>query len=261
MIKAGADFRRERSLLHQRMPVQKQVVIVERRIRLLAIHEFTEQSAQFLHPVLAPREALVQDVLKRAVAIHAMRIDRKAGVLSREPSLLRREAAFVAKQVDEVGGIAAIHHAEIRRDAERQRVFTQQSVRDGMEGAGPGQAHGCRPALVQCFADDALCATCHLKRGPARECQQQDARRVHALDHELRDTMRQCVRLSGPRARNDEQRLRREWPPVKALAEAGRLALGFVEPLQVGGRRHPAMVSGGCIYIQSPAVGDRWGTV
>ena len=115
--------------------------------------------------------------------------------------------------------------------------------------------------MVQCFADDAFRPARHLERGPARECQQQDARRVHAFDHELRDTMRQCVRLSGPRARDDQQRRRREWPPAKALAEAGRLALGLVEPLQVGGRRHPAMVTGDCIYIQSPAVGDRWRTV
>ena len=69
--------------------------------------------------------------------------------------------------------------------------------------------------------------------------------------------MRQCAGLSGPRARDDEQCGRREFLPGTALAEAGRLALRFVQPLKVGGRRHPAMVSGDCIYIQSPAVGDR----
>ena len=135
MIKTAADLRREPRLLHQRMPVEEQVVIVERGIRLLAIHEFTKQAAQLFHPILAPRKALTQDLLERAPAIHAVGIDREAGVLSREAALLRREAALVAQKVDEVGGIAAIQNAEIRRDAERLRVFAQHAVRDGMKGA------------------------------------------------------------------------------------------------------------------------------
>ncbi len=66
-------------------------------------------------------------------------------------------------------------------------------------GAAGGEA-----ALAQRFRDDALRAACHFERRPARECQQQDSRRIDAFDHELRDAMRQCAGLAGARARDDE---------------------------------------------------------
>ena len=223
VIETAADLCRESGLLHQRMPVQEQVVVVERAIFLLACDVLAEQPTQFLDPILAPGESSVQHFLERAPAIHAMRIDREAGVLSRESSLLRRQPAFMAQEIDQVGGIAAIQHAEIRRDAERRRMFAQQPVCDGMKCAGPWQPHrggqAVHCALAQRLADDPFRAARHLHRRPARECEEQDPRRIDALDHELGDAMRQGVGLAGASARDHEQRRRREWLPGAALAE------------------------------------------
>ena len=170
-----------------------------------------------------------------------------------------RESALVAHDVHEIRGIAAIEHAEIRARPSAARTRAAGGSRPNERSRTRAGARLRRPPAVRCerLADDALRPARHLERRAAGECQQQDARRIHALDHELRDAMRQCVGLAGTGAGDDQQCRRREWPPVAASAEAGRLALRLVEPLQVGGRRHPAIVSTGCIYIQSPAVGDR----
>ncbi len=67
--------------------------------------------------------------------------------------------------------------------------------------------------------EDALGAALHLGGGAAREGQQQDAVRVGAAHHQMRDAMRQRVGLARARAGDDQQRprivvrLRRARPP------------------------------------------------
>ena len=56
--------------------------------------------------------------------------------------------------------------------------------------------------------EDALGAPLHLGGGAAREGQQQDAVRIGAVHHQMRDPMRQRVGLARARARDDQQRPR-----------------------------------------------------
>jgi hypothetical protein len=55
-------------------------------------------------------------------------------------------------------------------------------------------------------ADDFLRATGQFERRPAREGQEQHALGPHALQHEMRDAVRQGVGLAGAGARDDQQR-------------------------------------------------------
>ena len=81
-------------------------------------------------------------------------------------------------------------------------------------------------AVRQHFRDDGLRAPDHFLRGAAREGQHQDARRIDAVQHQVRGAVRQRVGLAGARAGQDEQRTRidalvrrpacRRWPPAAA---------------------------------------------
>ena len=85
--------------------------------------------------------------------------------------------------------------------------------------------------------EDALGAALHLGGGAAREGQQQDAVRVGAVHHQMRDAMRQRVGLARARARDDQQRPRDRR---RADAVLDRRALVGIELVQVVHANHGA---------------------
>ncbi|MNT50156.1 hypothetical protein D3C72_1870590 [compost metagenome] len=134
----------------------------------------------------------------------------------------------MAHHVHQVGRIAAVADGEGGRQAQGLGVFAQQARADGVEGAGPLQRRAPRAGLgAERLVDDALDAPSHLRRGAARERQQQDAARIGAGQHQVRDPMRQRIGLARAGAGDDQQR--------RVAAVLHRGALLRVEPGQVGG--------------------------
>ena len=58
------------------------------------------------------------------------------------------------------------------------------------------------------FRDDGLRALDHFLRGATREGQHENARRIHAVQHQVSGTVRQRIGLSRAGAGEDEQRAR-----------------------------------------------------
>ena len=88
-----------------------------------------------------------------------------------------------------------------------------------------------RPALAfvpDRAVEDALRAPLHLGGGAAREGEQQDAMRVGAAHHQMRDAMRERVGLARTGAGDDQQRAR-----VAVRAVLDRRALIRIEAIEV----------------------------
>ena len=88
--------------------------------------------------------------------------------------------------------------------------------------------HGSRTSFFT-SADDAARAARHLERGAAREGEQQEPLRRAALQHEVRDAVRQGVGLAGAGPGDDEER---------RGAGARGLALPRVQLVECFGRPH-----------------------
>ena len=71
-----------------------------------------------------------------------MRVDGEAGVLAREALLDFREAELVAQHVHQIGGVAAVEHAEADVEPDGRGVPANQPIRDRVERAGPGESDG-----------------------------------------------------------------------------------------------------------------------
>jgi hypothetical protein len=80
-------------------------------------------------------------------------------------------------------------------------------------------------------------AATHLERSAARESQHEDARRIDAVDHQVRDAMGKRVGLAGAGAGNDQQRTGAIALLGQRLAVRHGLALRGVEPVEVRGSR------------------------
>jgi hypothetical protein len=131
----------------------------------------------------------------------------------------------VAHEVDEVGRVAAVEHAEALREPQAPAMPADEAIGDRVEGARPGQAH-----LLLHLAEDALRAARHFERRASREGEEQDPLGRRALQDEMRHPVRERIRLAGARAREDEQRLapgKRGFalPGIEAI-ESGRGAHG-----------------------------------
>ncbi len=214
VVERPADLGREALVGHHRVPVEQQVVVVERLVLELSLHVIPEQPAQLFFPFRAPGKHGRKRGGERTGGVHAVRVDREAGVLAREALLGLRQTEVVAHHVHHVGRVAAVEHAEARVEPDARGVPADQAVRDRVEGARPGQPH-----VLRHFADDALRPPRHFERRASREGEEQDALRRGALENEVRDAVRERVGLAGARAGEDQQR------PV---AEARRFALPVI---------------------------------
>lgn len=99
-------------LLHQVIPVQQQVVVVEEFLRLLAPDIRLEELPKLLGVVPEPGEVDLQRVLDRLLRVDAARVDRHARSLAREPHIRLVEFQLAAHRVEQVLGIRPVHHSE-----------------------------------------------------------------------------------------------------------------------------------------------------
>ncbi len=191
------------------------------------------EAGQLLLPLGAPRKHVRERLGQRPLRVHPVRVDRKAGVLARETLFRLAEPALVAHDVDHIGRVAAVEHAEIRVQPQPRRVAPDQAIGDRMEGARPRQLH-----FLAHFAHDALRPARHLHRSAAREREQQDALRAHALLHQVRHAVRERVGLAGAGAGDDQERAGAKRLVCRTPAIAGGGALCGVQGVQGGDGCH-----------------------
>ncbi len=217
--KPPGDPRSRDRVREQRAPVQQQVVEVEHAERALARRVGSERLAQLLGVLGAPREVACEHLRERGLGVHHARVDVEHRVCARESPAALGVPALLADQVDQVGRVARVEHAEARAQAQRGGVQAHQPVRDRVERA----AHDA-PARGRLALRERARALDQLARRPAREAEQQDALRGHALPQQPGHARAQRRGLAGARARQHEQR---------AARIARRLALTVVQPRQV----------------------------
>ncbi len=238
VVEERPDLRCELGVGDEITPVEQQIVVVERVVLLLQFDVAAEQVAQLLFPVAAPRERLVQGIHQHFLRIHAARVDRQAGVFLWKAARFLGQARLVPHDVHQVSRIPSVEDRETGVEIEVVRITAQQAIRDRMKRARPGEhvvIHRRVVFTTQRLADDRLDAPRHLLGGPARERQQQDPLRIHALDNEVGDPVGQGHRFAGAGSRDDEQRARGDATVFLRLAVGSRLALGRVQGSQVVG--------------------------
>ena len=207
MVEAVADVVCQRLVAHGLRPVQQQVVIIEYVLRLLGFDIGREQLLQFGSPSGAPWKRRPQHLLDRDFRIDAARVDRKAGALGRKPFLGFGKSLLVPDQVHQVGGILAVVNGERGIETDLLGVLAQQPRADAVEGAGPGERvrHN-RSIVAQHLARDPLDPLRHFGGRPPRECHQQDAPGVGAVDDQMRHAVCQRVGLAGSSAGDHQKR-------------------------------------------------------
>ena len=172
---------------------------------------------------LAPREGLRQQLAQRALGVDRARVDVQQRRLARKAPAGLPHAGLLAHEVEQVGRVARVEHAEAGGKAEHGRVAAHEAVGDRVEGAAhhaPGV-----PALRRA-PEIRACPAEHLARGAAGEGHEQHALGRRALVDEPRDARGQRRRLAGPRTGQHEQR-------AAGMGRRGEL-LG-VESVQVAG--------------------------
>jgi hypothetical protein len=207
VIEALRDGRRQRRGLHQPVPPQKQVVVVERAVGLLQLHVAAEQALQLRLPFGAPRVDVAEHVREQHARVDRTRIDGEASFLAREAPLAGRAAELLTSHVHQVRRVTAVQHAEPRVESEVGCVFAQQAVRHRVERAGPRQLHAlATPRIRQRLTHDASGAPDHFPRCAAAEGDEQYAARRHSGQDQMRDAMGQRQGLARACPGDDEQR-------------------------------------------------------
>ena len=145
----------------------------------------------------------------------------------------------------------------------RLTVLADQPVGDRVECPGPRQ-----PYFLLHFGHDAARAARHLERGAARKGEQEEPLRRAALEHEMRNAVRQGVGLAGTGPGDDEERRsRRRTRPRAAAGSACRMRRSPPRPgtidrrctyIQYGGqkRSRPKTASRGKSHVQGRE--DEW---
>ncbi len=255
VVELRADRRGEPGVAHHHVPVQQQVVVVERLLRELRLHVGAVQRREFLLPVEAPRVGDLERLAQRALRVDAMGVDAEAGVLAREAPLGLRQAEPMPLDVHQVRRVAAIEHAERRVEPEPVRVLAYQPVADRVERAGPRQSqardHGAAAGRGRGLGHDALRTPRHLLRRAPRERQQQQAFRRHAVQQQVGDAVRKRAGLAGACARDHQHRRRAHAASRRGLPEGRGLALGVIESGEGFGAGHRrATIEPACMDIQ-----------
>jgi hypothetical protein len=213
----------DHGVLRQGAPVEQQVVEVDDPEAALARAVVDEEPREVVGVALAPRERLGQQLAQRALGVDRARVDVQQGRLAREAPAGLPDAGLLAHDVQQVGRVAGIEHAEAGRQAEHRRVAAHEAVGDRVEGAAH---HLPRVPALGGATEVGACAPEHLARGAPREGHEQHALGRRALVDEPRDARGQGRRLAGPGAREHKQR-------AAGMGRRGEL-LG-VESVQVAG--------------------------
>jgi len=133
-----------------------------------------------------------------------------------------RKTQAVAHHIDQIGGIAAIEHAEARVEPQRPGVAPQQTIRNGVKCSRPWKPH-----ILLYVAHDALSTADHFDCGSTREGEKQNAIGACAFEHEMRHAVREGVCFSGSGAGDDQKRA-----GGIAAAEARGLALALIQTIE-----------------------------
>ena len=234
MVELRADRTGEGGIPHHHLPVEQQVVVVERLLGQLRLHVGAAKSGELVLPVEAPRVSDLERLAQAALGVDPVRIDAKARVLAREALLGLREPEALALDIHQVGRVAAVQHAERRIEAETVCVLADQPVADRVKRARPRQAHVCRrrrSSAGSCHrrGDDALRAASHLESGAPGEREQQQALRRYPGEQQVRDAMRKRAGLAGPGTGNHEQRRCKHATAGRRLAAGCSLALRGIQ--------------------------------
>ena len=193
------------------VPVQKQVVVVQRGGRLLAVDVGVEQLFQLVGPLLAPRKMRLQHRLELLSSVDATAVDRHAGPLLGEPPVGLGQSQLGANHVQEVFGVGPIVDGKTGRKSDRLSVLPQQSGGDGVECSAPDPGatevpgFGSGPGLFEA-AEHAGHATEHFGRRASGERQKQDSARVGPRGYEPSYAVHQRGRLAGAGPGDDQQR-------------------------------------------------------
>jgi hypothetical protein len=225
VVEQLADGRSPGGIAQQRVPVQQQVVVIQRGGGFLAIDVGAEQPGQLVRPVAAPGKRVGQHPAELQPGVDAAAVDIQAGPLVREPLLGLDQPQFGADHAHQVLGVAAVEDRELARQSDRLAEAPQEPGGDGVERAAPGPLapQGRLPGLGLGVAkppQHAVHAANHLFRRAAGEGQQQDSLRVGAVGDQPSHAVDQGGRLARAGPGDDQQR---------RAAVADRFALLWIE--------------------------------
>ncbi len=114
----------------------------------------------------------------------------------------------MAHEVHQIGAIAAVVDGEGGIEPDRRGMLAQQPRADRVKRPGPGQPAREDGRLVpERRRRDPLDPRGHVARGAPRERHQQDAARIGAVHDQMRDPVRERVRLARPGPGDDEKRV------------------------------------------------------
>ena len=155
----------------------------------------------------------------------------EASGLGRKPVLRIRKTEFVANQIHEIGAVRPVMYGERRVETDLESIVAQQPRADPVERAGPGQRiSDDRRIPPQHLGRDPFDPLRHLASSAAREGHQENAARIGTLHDQMRDPMRQRVRLARTGSGDDQ-----EWPGDLARAMLDGQPLLRIEFGEIGG--------------------------
>src|SRR6266542_2176570 len=123
----GRDFQHHR-------PEEQQVVVVDEVPLMLPRRVVGVDPGEVLEVIDKLRVIVADDVLNREAGVEVPRVDVLQRLLFRETLSLRRVAELGTRELDEVGRIALIHDREILRQASRESILPEQTVRSRVKG-------------------------------------------------------------------------------------------------------------------------------
>jgi hypothetical protein len=161
------------------------------------------EDAPDLLPVgLAPGELLHQQLRERPLRVDGARVDVGQRRLAREALARLGVAELLADEVEQVGAVARVEHAQSRRQPQRLGVQAHEPPGDRVEGATDDLAVGGDAGALEQRSRPCQ----HLAGRAAGEGQKQDPLRREALRNQPRHSGGQRRRLAAPSSGQDQQR-------------------------------------------------------
>ena len=138
--------------------------------------------------------------------------------------------------VDQVCCIPPVEYRKTRIEIEVGGKLAEQAIRNGVKRAGPwkyASRDKRRPAAIKHSPDNAIDATGHLLSCPSSKRQQQNAFGTHALDDQMRHTMRKRHCLTGACSGDNKERSRLKGAVSWLHTVSCRLTLCRVQQFQI----------------------------
>ena len=186
----------------ERAPVEQKIVEVEQLAGALPLPVGAEDAADLVEVGEAPGEVLGQHLRERRLHVDGAGVDVGERALAREAAAGLGQAQLLADDVEQVGAVGSVDHAQPRRQPERLRVEADQTPGDRVERPGDHRAArgGIRPL------EQRACAGDHRGGGAAGEGEQENPLRPDPFRDQPGDPGRQRRRLATTGAGQDQQR-------------------------------------------------------